>query len=76
MSRRVIVTVEVDVPSAETGPVPVIVELAATGAPPVKTTVPSDLNTGEVIERVFVCALREARVQVETPLVFVAEQAP
>lgn len=71
-----IVTVDVDTPSAETGPVPVIVEFAATGVPPVKMTVPSDLNTGEVIESVFVCAFSEDSVQVEIPEELLTEQVP
>jgi hypothetical protein len=45
-SLRVIVTVDVAVPLATTGPVPVIVELMAIAAPAVKVTVPSALMTG------------------------------
>jgi hypothetical protein len=75
-SLSVIVTVEVAVPSATTGEVPVIEELAATGEVEVKTTVPSALTTGVAIERVLVSALLDLRVQVETPEAFVDEQVP
>lgn len=53
-SRRVMTMVEVVDPSAVTGPVPVIVEFAATAEPAVKTTVPSAFTTGVAIESVFV----------------------
>jgi hypothetical protein len=76
MSLSVIVTVEVAVPLATTGPVPVIVEFAATAAPPVKVTVPSDLVTGEVMESVFTSALDDLSVQVEIPLALVTLQDP
>jgi hypothetical protein len=74
-SRRVIVIVDVATPSAVTLPVPVMFELAATGAPGSKTTVPSDFATGVRIERVLLSAVVEARVQVATPVTSVAEQA-
>ena len=74
-SFRVIVTVEVAVPLAVTGLVPVMVEFAATATPAEKTTVPSALITGVAIERVLVSAVRDVKVQVETPEAFVAEQA-
>jgi len=74
-SRSVMVTVEVATPSAVTVLVPVMFEFAATGAPGSKRTVPSDLETGVRIESVFVSAVVEARVQVETPVTSVAEQA-
>jgi hypothetical protein len=72
----VTVTVEVAAPSALIGPEPVIVEFAATGVPAEKTTVPSALETGVAIERVFVSALLDARVQVEIPDAFVTEHDP
>ena len=75
-SLKVMVTVEVAVPFATTGLVPVIVEVAATAEPAVKTTVPSALATGVAIDKVFVSALVDDKVQVETPDAFVAEQAP
>ena len=75
-SLRVIVTVEKAVPLAVTGPVPVIVELAATALPALKITVPSALITGVAIERVLVSAFVEASVQVETPEALVALQDP
>jgi hypothetical protein len=74
-SRKVTVTVEVAVLSAPTGLVPVMFEFKATAAPAVKTTVPSVLLIGAVIERVFVSAVTEDKVQVVTPLAFVAPQA-
>lgn len=75
-SRRVIVIVDVADPSATIGVVPVIFELAATGDPAVKTTVPSAFTTGVAMERVFVSALRDVIVHVETPEAFVIEQDP
>jgi hypothetical protein len=69
------VTVEVAVPLATIDVIPVMVEFAATAAPDVKVTVPSALITGVAIERVFTSAVREARVQVETPEAFETEQA-
>lgn len=75
-SLSVITIVEVEAPSAVTGPVPVMVEFAATADPGVNTTVPPAFTTGVAIERVFVSALAEARVQVETPEASVAEQVP
>ena len=75
-SLRVIVTVDVAVPFAKTGLVPVIVELAATADPAVKTTVPSAFTTGVAIDNVLVSGVVDARVQVETPEAFVTEQAP
>ena len=76
VSFRVMVTVELATPLATIGLVPVMVELAATAPPAVKTTVPSALTTGVAIERVFVSAASEVNVQVETPEAFVAEQDP
>lgn len=70
------VIVDVADPLAMTGDEPVMFELAATGVPAVNTTVPSAFVTGAVMERVFVSALNEFRVQVETPDAFVTEQDP
>jgi hypothetical protein len=75
-SLSVIVTVDVATPSATTGPVPVMLEFAATAAPDWKTTVPSDFVTGVTIERVLVSAVVDARVQVETPAVVLEEHVP
>lgn len=75
-SLRVIVTVEVALPFAMTGPVPVMFEFAATADPAVNTTVPPALVTGAVIERVFVSAPSELKVQVESPVAFDEEQTP
>lgn len=74
-SLSVTVTVLVATPSATTGPVPVIVEVAATGEPATKVTLPSVLFTGDVMARVFISAVVEASVQVETPDASVTEQA-
>ena len=58
-SFNVIVTVEVAVPSATTGDVPVIVEVAAIGDPAMNVTVPPALTTGVAIERVLISAFRD-----------------
>jgi predicted anti-sigma-YlaC factor YlaD len=75
-SLSVIVTVDASTPSAIAGVVPVIVELAATATPDVKTTVPSALVNGALIDRVLVSALVELRAHVETPEAFETEHAP
>ena len=75
-SRKVMVTVEVAVPSAMTGLVPVIVEFTATADPVVKTTVPSALTTGVAMDNVLVSGVVDASVQVETPEALVTEQVP
>lgn len=68
--------VEDEVPLATTGVVPVMVELAGSAVGVVKTTSPSDFETGETIDRVFVSAVNELRVQVEIPDVLVREHDP
>ena len=70
------VTEEVAEPSATTGPVPVMVEVATAGAPAVKVTVPSAFTIGVAIESVFTSALVEVKVQTESPDASVAEHAP
>ncbi len=75
-SRRVMVTVEVETPSAVTGPVPAMVDVVALGAAAVNTTVPPVTAVGEVSWRVFVSATREASVQLATPAAFDAEHVP
>jgi hypothetical protein len=62
-----IVIVDVVVPSATTGPVPTIVEFAATGIPAVKVTVPPIFTIGVAIARVLISALSEDNVHVEIP---------
>lgn len=74
-SSKVTVIVEVALPSATTGLVPVMVEVAAAMAPAVKVTVPSAFVTGVAIERVFVSAFVDVSVQVATPLTLVTEHA-
>ena len=75
-SLKVIVTVEVADPLATTGLVPVMVDVVATTAPAVKVTVPSALATGVAIDKIFVSAIVEDKLQVDTPDAFVTEQAP
>lgn len=65
-SFKVIVTVEVAVPFAVMGLLPVMLEFPAAAAPPVKTTVPP-VTAGEVKKRVLVSATVDFRVQVDTP---------
>jgi hypothetical protein len=74
-SNNVMVTVEVAVSLAITGPVPVMVDVAAAMAPAVKVTVPSAFTIGVAIDNVLISAFVEVNVQVATPLAFVAEQA-
>ncbi len=68
--------VELATPSATTGLVPVIVELAATGVPPIKIAVPPTLTTGVSSLSVLTSALVDLRVQVDNPAPLVTEQAP
>ncbi len=75
-SFNVIETVEVATPLATTGPVPVMVEFAATTETGVKTTVPSAFENGVTRERVFVSAVPDLSVQVETPETPVMEHGP
>lgn len=75
-SFNVIVIVDVEVPLAITPLVPIIVELAATGAPAVNVTVPPVTTTGVTIDKVFVSAVVEARVQFDTPVALEVEQTP
>jgi hypothetical protein len=75
-SFRVMVILEVATPSATTGDVPMIFELAATAAPAVKTTAPPALTTGVTIDNVLDSALVDLRVQVEIPEAFETEHAP
>ena len=72
---HVTVTVDVATPSATTGLVPVMLELAAMGVPAVKVTEPSVFATGVRIASVLLSALVEESVQLATPLASVAEQA-
>jgi len=73
-SFKVIVIVEAAVPSAVTGPVPVIVEFAIEAEPDVKVTVPPLFTTGVAIDRVLTPADVDFIVQVDTPNAFVDEQ--
>ena len=74
-SLRVIVTVDVEVPSGFTGDVPVIVEFAATAAPAVNTIPVPDFATGVTIAGVLVSAFVDLSVHVEVPVASVTEQA-
>jgi hypothetical protein len=75
-SFSVTVIVEVAEPSATTGPDPVMVEFVAEAPPAVNVTVPSDLETGEVMAKVFISATSEVSVQVDSPFASETEQAP
>ncbi len=75
-SFNVIVTVPDDTPSALTGPVPVIVQLAAEGVLALNTTVPPVTETGVKSCKVFVSAFVDFNVQVETPEALDEEQTP
>ena len=75
-SLSVTVIVEVAIPSAITGPVPVMLELAATAAPPIKMAVPPVFATGVRRLSVLTSALVDFRVQVDKPAAVVAEQVP
>ena len=66
VSFRVMVTVEVAVPLAVMGLLPVMLEFPTTAAPPVKLTTPP-VTAGEVKKRVLVSATVDFKVQVETP---------
>ena len=74
-SLRLMIMVEAATPSAATGEDPVIVELAATAIPAVKTTVPPALTTGVAIDNIFDSAVNDLSVQVEIPDAFEAEHA-
>lgn len=66
-SLMVIVIVESAIPSASTGPVPVMVDCDP-GAPAINVTVPpTGLLTGAVMLRVFTSALVAASVHTDTP---------
>ena len=75
-SLRVMVIVEVDTPSAATGPVPEIEEFATETAPTLNRTVPSALLIGVAIERVLSSAVVDFSVQFDAPEASVGEQAP
>ena len=75
-SFRVMVTVDVAEPSATTGVVPLMDELAATAPPEVKVTVPPVFEIGAVMFKVFTSATVEVMVQVAIPEASVAEQDP
>lgn len=74
-SLRVIVMVEVEVPSGFTGPVPVIVDVAALGTSGIKEIAPPDFATGVRSCGILLSAFVDFRVQVEFPEASVAEQA-
>ena len=69
------VTVDVATPLVTTGPEPVIVEFAATTDPAVNKTDPPALETGATMKRVFISAVNELKVQVETPEALELEHA-
>ncbi len=73
-SVKVIEIVDVAIPSAGIGPVPEITPLAA--LPGVNTTLVPALFIGVKMDKSFVSACVDFKVQVERPLALVAEQAP
>lgn len=75
-SARETVMNETETPSALTGDVPMMSELAALGAPAVKVTVPSAFETGVAIDSVLISAFVDAKVQLDSPEALVAEQVP
>jgi hypothetical protein len=75
-SLSVTVMVDNETPSAMTGPVPVMLELAETGEPPIKMAVPPVFATGVRRLRVLTSAFVDFRVHVDKPVAFVAEQVP
>lgn len=70
-----IVIVELAIPLAKTGDVPVIVLLTATGAPPTKIEVSPETATGESIFKFLISAFVDFKVQMELPLAEETEQA-
>ena len=66
---------EVDTPSATTGVVPVMLELAATGGPAIKITTFPVFDTGVKSCRVLLSATSELSVQVDIPMASETEQA-
>ena len=74
-SLIVMVIVESAVPSASTGPLPVMVDCEP-GAPATNVTVPPALITGVAMLRVFTSAFVLVKVQLETPLVSPIVQPP
>ena len=76
LSLKMIVTVEMEDPSAITGEEPLILDVAATATSAMKVTVPPALVIGPVMESVFTSAIREEKVQVEIPEALVDEQEP
>ncbi len=75
-SFSVMVTVDVAVPSATTGVVPEIEELATEAPADVKTTTFPVFTTGVAIEIVLLSATVELKVQLDDPVASVAEQVP
>jgi hypothetical protein len=75
LSSKVMVTVEVATPSATTGLVPVMLELATAAESAVKVTVPSAFTNGVAIESVLISAFVLASVQVAIPEASVTEHA-
>ena len=67
---------EVATPSGSTGPVPVMVDVELLALPAAKITVPPLTLTGEVMDKVFVSALVDFKVHVDTPDAFEEEHVP
>ena len=75
-SFKAMVINETETPSALTGEVPEISELAGSAAPAMKVVVVPVFVTGAVIAKVLTSAFFEARVQVDIPEVFEELQTP
>lgn len=77
-STRVIVTVDVAVPLATTGPVPVIVELAATAAPALNVTLVEreERDEGDAMETVLTPETVVLIVAVVIPEALVLDEGP
>jgi hypothetical protein len=75
-SLSVIIIVDVVVPSAVTGPVPMMVEFAGSAAPALKVTVVPVFETGVRISRVLTSALVDLSEQLDKPVAKLALQPP
>ncbi len=74
-SLSVIVMVEVEIPSGFTGPEPVMLDVAASTIPAVKTIAGPAFTIGVAIDGILLSAFVDLSVQVAMPEASVAEQA-
>ncbi len=75
-SLSVIIIVDVVVPSAVTGPEPMMVEFVGSAAPALKVTVVPVFATGVRISRVLTSALVDLSEQLDKPVAKLALQPP